>query len=573
MYIGPGSFPVAFHANITTANMITFQWKQPNEPNGIITHYKILCTDDDNNNTRFFEHTVIGSQTTTTLSGLLPYTNYSCNITAHTSVGEGPAATINVTTEQDSEFPLSVLTLNFKVSHCVIVPSGLPLNFSILKTSRTLNLSWSPPLYSQRNGAITGYNISCYGEDFQYSQRITQTSGNLTNLRPFTKYTCSVRAATVKGEGSAAMASVVTNEEGTSIIIDHQNYIISYAKIKLPCLFVILYTVPGPPDNFTGISTNSSSITLSWNTPIEPNGIITNYSIQYFVIAAGKTLQISLMSSQTTTTLSGLLPYTNYSCNITAHTSVGGGPAATINVTTEQDSEFPLSVLTLNFKVSHCVIVPSGLPLNFSILKTSRTLNLSWSPPLYSQRNGAITGYNISCYGEDFQYSQRITQTSGNLTNLRPFTKYTCSVRAATVKGEGPAAMASVVTNEEGIICDYKNYVISYAMIKLPYLFVILYTAPGPPDNFTGISTNSYSIILSWKAPIEPNGIVTNYSIQYFAIAVGKTLQISLMSSQTTTTLSGLLPYTNYSCSITAHTSVGGGPAATTSVTTEQDSE
>ena len=321
---------------------------------------------------------------------------------------------------------------------------------------------------------------------------------------------------------------------------------------------------------FMSVNISSKSISFKWSSPLKPNGIIVKYVLQcsgLTEVPNKPNLQLNI--SQTTARLSGLHPYTNYSCSITAHTSVGGGPAATTNVTTEQDSEFLLSVLTLNFKVSHCVIVPSGLPLNFFILKTSRTLNLSWSPPLYSQHNGVITGYNISCYGEDFQFSQRITQTSRNLTNLRPFTKYTCFVRAATVKGEGLAAMASVVTNEEGIISDCKNYVI----MQCPILFVILYAVPGPPDNYTGISTSSSSITLSWKAPIESNGIITNYSIQYFAIAAGKTLQISLTSSQTTTTLSGLLPYTNYSCSITAHTSVGGGPAATTSVTTEQDSE
>ena len=67
--------------------------------NGIITHYQLQCSGGGQ------EHrwTVMGSQTTTILSGLLTYTNYSCSITAHTSVGEGPAATIIVTTRQDGE--------------------------------------------------------------------------------------------------------------------------------------------------------------------------------------------------------------------------------------------------------------------------------------------------------------------------------------------------------------------------------------------------------------------------------------------------------------------------------------
>ena len=112
MYTGPESPPAAFHASLTTANMITFQWKQPNEPNGIITHFHILCFDTH------LVHSVImnGSQNIATLSGLMPYTNYFCSITAHTSVGGGPAVTISVTTEEDGEFSfVNTSVTNFQV--------------------------------------------------------------------------------------------------------------------------------------------------------------------------------------------------------------------------------------------------------------------------------------------------------------------------------------------------------------------------------------------------------------------------------------------------------------------------
>ena len=84
--------------NITSIGF-AFNWKLPTEPNGVITKYQIYCSGRGH----VFNHTVMGSQTTTTLSGLLPYTNYSCSITAHTSAGEGPAATTSLTTQQDGE--------------------------------------------------------------------------------------------------------------------------------------------------------------------------------------------------------------------------------------------------------------------------------------------------------------------------------------------------------------------------------------------------------------------------------------------------------------------------------------
>ena len=64
------------------------------------------------------------------------------------------------------------------------------------------------------------------------------------------------------------------------------------------------------------------------------------YKLQCF--GGGKERQFNTTGSQTTITLSGLHPYTNYFCNITAHTKVGGGPAANISVTTKQDGSMKI---------------------------------------------------------------------------------------------------------------------------------------------------------------------------------------------------------------------------------------
>ena len=86
------------------------------EPNGVITEYQLQCSGGG----QVFNRTVM--ETTTTLSGLLPYTNYSCSITAHTSAGGGPAATTSMTTLQDGEStsmdnPLLISFSQFLVDH------------------------------------------------------------------------------------------------------------------------------------------------------------------------------------------------------------------------------------------------------------------------------------------------------------------------------------------------------------------------------------------------------------------------------------------------------------------------
>ena len=89
----------------------------------------------------------------------------------------------------------------------------------------------------------------------------------------------------------------------------------------------------GPPCQVMSIA-NSTAITVSWSAPA---GVITEYRLQ--CSGGNQIVNWIVKSSQLTTTLTGLLPYTNYSCNITAHNSVGGGPAATTSVTTKESSK------------------------------------------------------------------------------------------------------------------------------------------------------------------------------------------------------------------------------------------
>ena len=107
----------------------------------------------------------------------------------------------------------------------------------------------------------------------------------------------------------------------------------------------------------------------------------------------------------------------------------------------------------------------------------------------------------------------------------------------------------------------------SFTIATVISLMLCCTVPAGPPRQVFGNAENSKTITFIWSAPSTPNGVITEYQLQ--CSGGGKVFNRTVM--KTTTTLSGLLPFTNYSCSITAHTSVGGGPAATTSVTTLQD--
>ena len=93
---------------------------------------------------------------------------------------------------------------------------------------------------------------------------------------------------------------------------------------------------------------------------------------------------------------------------------------------------------------------------------------------------------------------------------------------------------------------------------------------PGPPTEFIGVSINSTSILFTFKPPQKPNGVIINYLLRCYTTMVENSA-LSLNITQNQTTLTGLQPYTNYLCNITANNIHGEGRAANTSVVTLQD--
>ena len=104
MFISSAGEPQNFTIIEVTSSNILLSWQPPliHSRNGTITHYSLRCSYDNLTHFTTMEHLQI-QDTTYLLSNLLPYTNYSCNVSASTSVGEGPSTNIIVRTEEDSK--------------------------------------------------------------------------------------------------------------------------------------------------------------------------------------------------------------------------------------------------------------------------------------------------------------------------------------------------------------------------------------------------------------------------------------------------------------------------------------
>ena len=110
---------------------------------------------------------------------------------------------------------------------------------------------------------------------------------------------------------------------------------------------VISYLVPsGPPQNLV-LSVMFHSIILSWSPPLlsQRNGVIINYLI---TCSSGGSIINSTRTSSTSLTITGLQPFINSTCFVSAATIVGDGPPATVSrVTSDEDSEYTVYYMKL----------------------------------------------------------------------------------------------------------------------------------------------------------------------------------------------------------------------------------
>ena len=101
-------------------------------------------------------------------------------------------------------------------------------------------------------------------------------------------------------------------------------------------------------------------------------------------------------------------------------------------------------------------IAPSGPPQDLNAFPlSSRSLNLFWNPPNYSERNGEIQFYtvNISALESGETFEATTTTMTLVLTSLRPYYTYSYIVAASTVVGQGPFSSAFMIRMpEDGII-------------------------------------------------------------------------------------------------------------------------
>ncbi len=118
-------------------------------------------------------------------------------------------------------------------------------------------------------------------------------------------------------------------------------------KILLLIIIITNFIAPsGPPTNFVASSSDSRSISLTWNQPEadELNGILRHYLVTLTSILPTETQNIS--SSQVYITITGLRPNTQYTCIVSTETVGSGPPTPAQQILTPEDGILNMKLRT-----------------------------------------------------------------------------------------------------------------------------------------------------------------------------------------------------------------------------------
>ncbi|XP_050991467.1 phosphatidylinositol phosphatase PTPRQ [Labeo rohita] len=502
-------------AEAVDSTSVRLSWSPPSQPNGLITHYRILV---------LYRSTLVQDITLRGQNAPLRRNARSLDITtasafALTSHGTFPALGRGFTNTDttDTDLPLTPSTPHTPPpwltvtrdrtdasvqSETEAVTEELSTELSALTRGtdqpQLVNLSPSQPRRftraiatdstQQQTNPPTRPATTIGIEVLPPTEETADLSSNnimyvVRRLSPFTEYTFSVTARNIIGEGPFTEVTVKTTEQ-----------------------------VPSSVQNVSYQNMTSTSIHVTWDPPLNPNGKITHYTVYAENLLTNQ--QLRQMTNTTTAVLTGLEKYSSYKVRVAASTAVGESPL------TDEDYIF---VMTLEDE-------PDSPPRNLSVVKTtSSTATLTWSPP--EKPNGIIRQYKVSYTNGTYSNTVNSTSPSATLRYLKPYTHYNVTVRAFTLHGHGNqiSDTLQMLSGED---------------------------VPGsPPYDLTYENIGSSEVNVSWSPPLLANGIILFYNVEYW----NATHSLNQTTHVPYVILSNLRKYARYRVSVQAATQVGMG--------------
>ncbi|CAD7088390.1 unnamed protein product [Hermetia illucens] len=385
----------------------------------------------------------------------------------------------------------------------------MPYALKVLdKSGRTVQLSWAQPY--DGNSPIKRYIIEFKRSRASWDEidRVIvpghTTEAQVQKLSPATTYNIRIVAENEIGSSQSSEAvTIITAEEAPS----------------------------GKPQNVKVEPLNQTTLKVTWKPPPRPewNGELLGYYVGYRLANTNNSYVFEDVNFSTeegkehSLELSHLKTYTQYGVVIQAYNKVGAGPL------TEEEKQYTAEG------------TPSVPPSDTTCTTlTSQTIRVMWvSPPLESA-NGVIKTYKVVYAPTDLWFDdknkdyKRTGQTETVLHGLKKFTNYTIQIAATTSGGDGVRSAPIHCQTEQDV--------------------------PEAPTDVKALVMGSEAILVSWRPPAQPNGLILQYTVYTKAEgAEGAPKSQKIPNYQMSYEASGLEKGKSYEFWVTASTVIGEG--------------
>ncbi|XP_013118508.1 cell adhesion molecule Dscam2 isoform X18 [Stomoxys calcitrans] len=338
----------------------------------------------------------------------------------------------------------------------------MPYALKVLdKSGRSVQLSWAQPY--DGNSPITRYIIEFKRSRASWDEidRVMvpgdTTEAQVQKLNPATTYNIRIVAENTIGTSQTSEAvTIITAEEAPS----------------------------GKPQNIKVEPVNQTTLRVTWKPPTrsEWNGEILGYYVGYKLSNTNSSYVFETVNFLTeegkehNLDLTNLRVYTQYSVVIQAFNKIGAGPLS------DEEKQFTAEG------------TPSQPPSDTSCTTlTSQTIRVSWvSPPLESA-NGVIKTYKVvyapseEWYDETKRHYKKTASSDTVLHGLKKYTNYTMQVLATTAGGDGVRSVPIHCQTEPDV--------------------------PEAPTDVKALVMGQAAILVSWRPPAQPNGIIQQYTV------------------------------------------------------------
>ncbi|KAM8929164.1 neuronal cell adhesion molecule isoform 16-T16 [Lycaon pictus] len=304
----PDTNPTAVEGLGSEPDNLVITWKPLNgfESNGPGLQYKVSWRQKDGDDE--WTSVVVANVSKYIVSGTPTFVPYLIKVQALNDVGFAPEPAV-VMGHSGEDLPM-------------VAPGNVRVN---VVNSTLAEVHWDPvPLKSIR-GHLQGYRIyywKAQGSSKRNRRHIekkiltfqgSKTHGMLPGLEPYSHYTLNVRVVNGKGEGPASPDRVFNTPEG----------------------------VPSAPSSLKIVNPTLDSLTLEWDPPSRPNGILTEYTLKYQPINSthelGPLVDLKIPANKTRWTLKNLNFSTRYKFYFYAQTAAGSGSQITEEAVTTVD--------------------------------------------------------------------------------------------------------------------------------------------------------------------------------------------------------------------------------------------